>query len=615
MGKTPTIKIFVSSHKPAKVVHDDIYTPIQVGSSLGKPKFTGFLCDNRGANISDKNLRFCETTAQYWAWKNLPDDVDYVGFFHYRRYLVFKEGLKDAPDIWGSLICTTLDDEAVEKYGLDETHVNSIVKQYDIVLPEAKNVRNMPKSGKNIREQYLASGFLHAEDLDIMMEVLTEKYPDFVPYAEKYLAGQTTFLNNMFIMKREIFENYSKWLFDILLECDKRINYSDYSVEAIRTPGHLAERLLNIYMLYLCDRYDYRIKELPTVVFLNTDPDKEIHPAFDKNNIAIALSANDRYAPYVATLLTSIRANSASKNNYDILVMHKDITLQNQERMQRILSRSSNFSLRFIDISGFEKRFEPLFLRGHFTVETWFRLLMPDILQEYDKVLYLDSDLVVTAELGELYRTDISGYLLAACHDADTAGLYNGFEPNKKQYMDEILKIERPYDYFQAGVILFNLKEFRKTYTVSGMLEFAASYSWELLDQDVLNYLAQGRVKFIDMSWNVMFDWRYIRIKEIISRAPKYLYDEYMKAHSQPKVVHYAGPDKPWDDPSCDYAEVFWQYARESGYYETMLKTMLGALGGSRIKRGVKKAAKRILPKGTRRRLFAERLYHKIRKA
>lgn len=67
--------------------------------------------------------------------------------------------------------------------------------------------------------------------------------------------------------------------------------------------------------------------------------------------------------------------------------------------------------------------------------------------------------MVVNADIAELYATDVDGYLLAAAKDADTAGLYNGFEPNKKKYMDTILKIKKPYDYFQAGVIVFNLAE------------------------------------------------------------------------------------------------------------------------------------------------------------
>lgn len=608
--KHNSISIFISSHKPAEHIEGKYFIPIQVGAALpGKKKIDGFIQDNIGDNISDKNLRFCELTAQYWAWKNI--DSEYYGFFHYRRYLGFNTSFSKNESIWGTLEEPRFSDSLIKKYNLDDKSIKALVEQYDIVLPEIKDITVMPGHSKNIRQQYVSSGYLHEKDLDIMMDVLKEKYPEFYPYAISFMSGHKSYLNNMFIMKKDIFNKYCEWLFDILFECDKRINYTDYSVEAIRTPGHLAERLLNIYIAYLKDNNDYKIKELPTVVLLDTEPFPEIQPAFKEDNIAVVLSANNYYVPYVATVLSSILTNSSAKYNYDILLMNKDINPHEQKKLKSIIEDKSNFSLRFINVSRFEESFKSLFLRGHFTIETWFRLLLPEILPDYDKVLYLDSDLVVNADIAELYNTNIDKYLLAACHDADTAGLYNGFEPKKKNYMDNILKIAKPYDYFQAGVILFNLAEFRKQLKTDETLKFAASYEWELLDQDVLNYLAQDKVKFVDMAWNVMYDWNYIRIKKIVSCAPKYLQDEYMTAHANPKIIHYAGPDKPWNNPLADYAEAFWKYAKDSGYYEAIIYRNTQVPPRVGIKGRTKHIAKLMLPENTARGRFVRRLINK----
>ena len=516
---------------------------IEVGAALHRKDLSVDYRDDAGAQISEKNPFYCELTAQYWAWKNL--DADYYGFFHYRRYLSFRK-LPPDQDPYGNLLEPYISETTAEKLGLDPENIEKLTEQYDFILPEEKNIRTMPGMGDNMRSQYLATGYLHEEDLDIMMEVLREKSPEMVPIAQAYMAGHKTWFNNMFIAKKEIFMAYSAWLFDILEACCQRMNMADYSVEALRTPGHLAERLMNIYFRYLISQKKYRYTELQTVVFINTDPVAHVAPAFARNNVAIALSANDYYVPYVSALLLSLRANIHAENNYDILVMTRDISAANQKQLQNIFRENANVCLRFVNVARFESQFKHLFLRGHFVLETYFRLLMPELMDQYRKALYLDSDLILNADPAELYNTDVEGYLLAAAHDADTAGLYNGFEPNKKYYMDNVLKIREPYSYFQAGVILFNLEEFRKTYTTDEMLRFAASNKWELLDQDVLNYLAQGRYKAVDMAWNVMTDLRRIRIPEIISRAPKYLRDEYMKAHEAPKIIHYAGPDKPW---------------------------------------------------------------------
>ena len=171
-------------------------------------------------------------------------------------------------------------------------------------------------------------------------------------------------------------------------------------------------------------------------------------------------------------------------------------------------------------------------------------------------------------------------------------------------FMDTILRLKEPYKYFQAGTILFNLEEFRKTYTVEEMMDFAMSYQWELLDQDVLNYLAQGKTKFIDMAWNVMMDWRNIRIKDIISLAPRYLYQEYMNARKHPKIIHYAGPDKPWDIPYCDFAEVFWHYAKKTPFYEIILLRMFAAENGANLPAYI---YNRVYPE------FSERIHNEIK--
>lgn len=567
------IKIFTSYHKKCELLKNKYIYPIQVGVDVNGVVYENSLHDNTGENISKKNAQYCELTAQYWAWKN--ENADYYGFFHYRRYLSFNTEKTYTADSWGNVCEPFLSTELTKKYCWDESSIQNLVEKYDLILPQLKDIRTMPHMGKNMREQYTAEGTLHGRDLDIMLEVIKERYPTFLKYAEFYENGHKTYFNNMFCMKKEIFESYSNWLFDILEGCVKRGNYADYSTEALRTPGHLAERLLNIYVLYLKDtKKDLKYTELQTVFFENTEPQENLHPVYSEDAVTVALSINDYYVPYAAVVLQSIHDNINSEEKYDIIVMNRDVSAVSQKALHAIFDDTNNVSIRFFNVSRFEKQFENLFLRGHFALETYFRLLLPNIMEGYKKVLYLDSDVVVTTDIAELFRENIDGYLLAACHDADTAGLYNGYEPAKKDYMDNVLKIKRPYQYFQAGVILFNLDEFRKKYTVEEMLKFAASYEWQLLDQDVLNYLAQDSYKPIDMKWNVMTDWNRIRIAKIISRAPKYLQDEYKKAHAAPNIIHYAGPDKPWHQPDSDYSEVFWVYARKTASYEVLIQRL-----------------------------------------
>lgn len=565
------IKILISCHKPTQSLESDIMTQIQVGCANQKKRFAGMLRDDEGENISAKNPMYCELTAQYWAWKNLK--ADYYGFFHYRRYLNFSE--KTYPvDVWGNVIEEYLTQESAEKYNLNDQVMRRIIEENDIVISEMKNILAMPKQGKNIYEQYKGGNSLHIQDLDIVCDIVRKKYPEYNTDLNEYLQGKDTCFCNMFVMKKALFYEYSEWLFDILEEFEKKADMSSYSVEGLRTPGHLAERLLTLFYLHIKRTRKLKIKTLQTVVFLNTEPENEIFPAYENNNVAIFLSANDFYVPYVSVVLESLKYNATKNKNYDVIIVHHDISEKNQTILKKQLETEENISLRFFQIKRYGKMFESLFLRGHFVLETYYRLLMPEILKHYKKALYIDSDLVLNSDPADLFETDVDGFLLAACRDADTAGLYNGYEPNKKEYMDKILKIKNPYDYFQAGVILFNLEEFRKKYTTKKMLTFAGKYKWQLLDQDVLNYLAQGRVRYVNMSWNVMTDWAGIRINQIISLAPHYLNKEYMEARNNPKIIHYAGPDKPWNQPFSDMAEYFWKFARNTPFYEVILQRM-----------------------------------------
>ena len=103
----------------------------------------------------------------------------------------------------------------------------------------------------------------------------------------------------------------------------------------------------------------------------------------------------------------------------------------------------------------------------------------------------------------------------------------------------------------------------------------------------------------------------YIRIKKIVSRAPKYLQDEYMTAHANPKIIHYAGPDKPWNNPLADYAEAFWKYAKDSGYYEAIIYRNTQVPPRVGIKGRTKHIAKLMLPENTARGRFVRRLINK----
>lgn len=570
------IKILISCHKQSIVPDSEIMLPIEVGADLRSRHIEGYIQDNTGDNISAKNKMYCELTAQYWAWKNL--DADYYGFFHYRRYLNFSEN-KYSLDSWQNITEERLNDTCLKKYNLNDDCIRNLVETYDLVLSEEKNVAKMPDRNASVYEQYKNGRSLNIRDLDLVRDIIGAKHPDYLYTFDEVMKGRKTCLCNMYIMKKELFHEYMSWLFDILFEFEKKADMSEYTVEGYRTPGHLAERLLTVFCWYMEKKKNLRVKRLQTVICLKTDQKmtlaqaKKTAPAFDANNVAIAVAANDYFIPYCATFLKSMAEHSNSDKNYDILLLSQDVSDTNVKNVKKMLSAWKNISLRVLDPSVLIDQYT-FHIEGHFSKETYYRLVLPELLPNYDKVLYLDSDMIAMDDVSKIYDENIDGYLLAACHDADTAGLYNGYRKDKKDYTDKILKLKEPYQYFQAGVLLLNLEEFRKRYTTKQILDFAVSEKWQLLDQDILNKLCEGAVKYIDMSWNVMVDFAGIRINQIIALAPRWLNEMYQEARKNPKIIHYAGPQKPWFEPEMDFGMQFWECARGTAYYEVMLGRM-----------------------------------------
>lgn len=620
MTAIPTVKILVACHDENVYVPElESLAPIQVGSACTPGHFGGMLHDDEGENISAKNAMYCEMTAIYWAWKNLPkEDADYVGLFHYRRYLSFSPK-RFKTNYFGEAIFDRLDKSVLDELRLTDETITETVKGYDVITSEQGAFVGNP----TMEQQWNESWQSNPNDLRLLREIVEEVSPAMVPAYDEYMASRTGYFCNTFIMRRTVFDGYCEWAFRVLQEHERRADYSSYDTAQYRVSGYLAERLTGVYITHLKSK-GASVKELQRVFFEDASKPAEIKPAFGKDAVTLVLASDDYYVPYLSALLQSVKDASSSKCDYDIIVLTRDIKASNQSLLKQQMNQK-NISLRFYDVTlQMHDYDDALGLHGHFQIETYYRLLMQDVLKDWSKVLYLDSDMVVCRDIAELFDVDINDYLLGAVRDADTAGLYNGYNPQMRGYMDEVLGIEDPYGYFQAGTILFNLDAFREAFDTADVFAFATSQEWKLLDQDVLNFIAQGYVKYIPMEWNMMTDWRGIRVKDIIARAPKWMRDEYVEARKHPAVIHYAGPEKPWKDPSSDMADAFWEASRKTPFYEVALERMLSQKksGGLRglLKNGIPNdlweklypAYQKLFPDRTRRRELMAYLYRKL---
>ena len=233
--------ILICSHNKEVANYNKVYLPIHVGAALSSLRLN-MQRDDEGDNISLKNKNYCELTGHYWAWKNLPNDVKYIGLVHYRRNF----------DWEGRRI-----DYFVK-------HVSDL-NGYDIILP----VRSVcPYS---IKEQY-CMGHIR-EDYYIMEEMIKQKYPEYFNAFQYIMRGNSYSPFNMFFTSREIFNEYSAWLFPLLSAIENKVYISEYAMQS-RVFGFMSERLLNVFCYYKKLRVRYK------PIFFADNNIKENHGAF-----------------------------------------------------------------------------------------------------------------------------------------------------------------------------------------------------------------------------------------------------------------------------------------------------------------------------------------------
>lgn len=282
----PNIRIYVACHKPSYVPENPLLVPVMAGAAFIDDDtpfkdMRGILRDDAGDNISEKNHTYCELTPQYWVWKN--EEADYYGFYHYRRYLSYKEIFpvnQDGTKRGSVYRCpfAELDDirEDLSKYGHTEERMREIIPEYDIITVLRERINT------SVYRQY--TQFHPKEILDAVLQILNRLYPAYVPAAKKYLASKDIYYMNMYVMKKEKFREYMRWLFDILDTYEEECaETEDESAETPRIMGFVAERLFGIFYTYQLEQ-GAKCAEVPYLRFYNTDLENSSEETKDGKN-------------------------------------------------------------------------------------------------------------------------------------------------------------------------------------------------------------------------------------------------------------------------------------------------------------------------------------------
>ena len=261
-----------------------------------------------------------------------------------------------------------------------------------------------------------------------------------------------------------------------------------------------------------------------------------------KEVIPIFFAVDDGYIPFLAVTLQSIVEKSKEEYYYVVKILYTNISEENKEKINKY--KRENIEIEFVNLNYYiEKVKDKLYTRDYFSMTTYFRLFISNLYPQYNKAIYLDSDIVLLTDVAELYMQDIGDNLVGAVPD-------DIIQQNEvyQEYVEKVVGVASYKNYFNAGMLIMNLDELRKHNFQEKFLYLLENVKYSVVqDQDYLNRLCKGRVKIIDYAWNRM---------PIMG-----------KREGEINLIHYNLGSKPWYFDDILYQEYFWKYAEKTEFY------------------------------------------------
>lgn len=273
------------------------------------------------------------------------------------------------------------------------------------------------------------------------------------------------------------------------------------------------------------------------------------------NTVPIAFAFDNNLVMPACVCISSLLMSAKPDTFYDIFILHSPKEELTKEKLDLLPHYYSNCRLQYRKVDAtFDDAFE---IRG-ITTPTYYRLLIPDLIPEYDKVIYSDVDVIFRMDLSQLYQSDLAGYLLAATKDL---GL--NLSKEGKEYIVSTLGLIQG-NYLQAGFIIMNNALMRKD-KKEKQLKALAKQKYKHQDQDILNIACQGKVLYLPPCYN-MTNYSYNYMLHNYDMVETLYTDEEIRFALSHGNIHYNG-QKPWKG-YCVNFDIWWEYYRKSPFFD-----------------------------------------------
>ena len=264
--------------------------------------------------------------------------------------------------------------------------------------------------------------------------------------------------------------------------------------------------------------------------------------------ISIAYAPDDKY---VNQTVVSMKSALEHNEQVEFIIMYSKLSAESMQKLGAV-----GGSLRLIKMD--ESLFSDLTLSKWVTVQAWFRIKLPDLCKDLDKVLYLDCDTLIRGNLDELFSLDLTDKYLAGVKDVWGVSKYV-----KRLGMKSGV-------YVNSGMLLFNCDYCRKEHFFDKVVDFAKNNAKiiEFCDQDSINKVVDEHKLVISPKYNLMDTWWRGGYYEFEGKEET----EYLQAKENPVIVHLTGLKPAFKGCGNKFKDEWWEVAKKTKIYDELLR-------------------------------------------
>lgn len=269
--------------------------------------------------------------------------------------------------------------------------------------------------------------------------------------------------------------------------------------------------------------------------------------------ISIAYAPDDNY---VNQTVVSMKSALEHNEQVEFIIMYSKLSAESMQKLGAV-----GGSLRLIKMD--ESQFADLTLSKWVTVQAWFRIKLPDLCKDLDKVLYLDCDTLIRGNLDELFSLDLTDKYLAGVKDVWGVSKYV-----KRLGMKSGV-------YVNSGMLLFNCDYCRKEHFFDKVVEFAKNNAKiiEFCDQDSINKVVDEYKLVISPKYNLMDTWWRGGYYEFEGEEEA----EYLQAKENPVIVHLTGLKPAFKGCGNKFKDEWWEVAKKTNIYDELLRDYMAS--------------------------------------